>query len=140
MPTLRPLLLDTCTVIWVMEDDPLSAEATDALNQAAENGAMVYVCPITAWEVGLLAARQRIRLPVTPAVWFQRLLLAPDLRLSELSPEVLIASSFLPGTPPRDPADRIIAATAREFGYTLVTRDRLLLDYGQAGHLHTIAC
>jgi PIN domain nuclease of toxin-antitoxin system len=42
--------------------------------------------------------------------------------------------------PPRDPADRIIAATARAFDMTLVTRDRPLLDYADAGHLKALAC
>jgi PIN domain nuclease of toxin-antitoxin system len=52
----------------------------------------------------------------------------------------LIASSFLPGRPPRDPADRIIAATARDYGCTLMTRDRALLDYGEQGHIRVLAC
>jgi PIN domain nuclease of toxin-antitoxin system len=53
---------------------------------------------------------------------------------------LLIASSFLPGKPPRDPTDRIIAATARELGALLVTRDRVLLEYGEAGHIAAMAC
>jgi PIN domain nuclease of toxin-antitoxin system len=57
-----------------------------------------------------------------------------------MPPEVLIASAFLPGSPPRDPADRIIAATARAFGLALITRDGELMAYGESGHLITIAC
>jgi PIN domain nuclease of toxin-antitoxin system len=57
-----------------------------------------------------------------------------------MSPEVLIASSFLPGKPPRDPADRIIVATARDLGATLITRDRALLSYGKQGHLSVAEC
>jgi PIN domain nuclease of toxin-antitoxin system len=57
-----------------------------------------------------------------------------------LTPEILIQSSFLPGDPPRDPADRIIIATARTVGYRLVTRDRLLLAYAEAGHIEGVAC
>ena len=60
--------------------------------------------------------------------------------LAPMPPELLIASAFLPGTPPRDPADRIIAATARVFDLTLVTRDEELFQYGQAGHVLTIRC
>jgi PIN domain nuclease of toxin-antitoxin system len=62
------------------------------------------------------------------------------MRLTEMRPNVLIASSFLPGTAPRDPADRIIAATARDLGCTLLTRDRALLDYGEQGHVKVMAC
>ncbi|MEA2794644.1 MAG: hypothetical protein QOI87_2024, partial [Bradyrhizobium sp.] len=44
------------------------------------------------------------------------------------------------GKPPRDPADRIIAATARDLGATLITRDRALLGYGTQGHLSVAEC
>jgi PIN domain nuclease of toxin-antitoxin system len=57
-----------------------------------------------------------------------------------MPPDMLMASATLPGSPPRDPADRIIAATARQFGYVVVTRDAELLAYGQAGHLMTVPC
>jgi PIN domain nuclease of toxin-antitoxin system len=103
-------------------------------------GAPTYLSPISAWEVGLLVARGRLQLLMTPQRWFQRLLEAPNVRLADISPDLLIASSFLPGEPPRDPADRIIAATAREYGTTLVTRDRALLGYGDQGHISVVAC
>jgi PIN domain nuclease of toxin-antitoxin system len=134
------LLLDTCAAIWLTNADPISDEASDALQQTRDSGESVYVSPITAWEMGLLAARGRVSLLMTPQRWFERLLEAPGLRLSEITPNVLIASSFLPGKLPGDPADRIIAATAREYGYKLVTRDRPLLDYAKQGHIQAIPC
>jgi len=88
----------------------------------------------------MLVARQRLKLLITPQRWFARLFEAPNVRLADMSADVLIASSFLPGTPPRDPTDRILAATARDYGATLMTRDRTLLDYGEQGHVRTIAC
>ena len=134
------LLLDTCATIWLSKDEPVSAEASDAVRRAAESGEPTYVSPITAWEIGMLAARGRMNLLMAPERWFERLLEAPGLRLADLPPNVLIASSFLPGTPPNDPADRILAATAREYGYTLVTRDRPLLDYAEQGHIRSLSC
>jgi PIN domain nuclease of toxin-antitoxin system len=134
------LLLDTCAVIWLTNGEPISDEASAVLRQARDSGDIVYVSPITAWELGLLAARGRLNLLMTPQRWFDRLLEAPGLRLSEMPPNVLIASSFLPGILPRDPADRIIAATAREYGYRLMTRDRPLLDYAEQGHIQAICC
>jgi len=134
------LLLDTCAAIWLTNADPISDEASDALQQTRDSGESVYVSPITAWEMGLLAARGRVSLLMTPQRWFDRLLEAPGLRLSEMTPNVLIASSFLPGKLPSDPADRIIAATAREYGYKLVTRDRPLLEYARQGHIQAILC
>src|SRR5204863_3648127 len=100
----------------------------------------IYVSPITAWEIGILVSRGRLTSPMSPQRWFERLLHAPGVRLVEMSPDVLITSSFLPGTPPRDPADRILAATAREHGYRLLTRDTPLLTYARQGHLQALAC
>ena len=110
------------------------------MTSAAAAGEPIYVSPITAWEIGMLTARRRISLSIAPDEWFERLLALPGILLAPLSPKILIASQFLPGTPPNDPADRIIAATARDLDATLVTRDGLLLTYGQRGHVRVQAC
>ena len=65
---------------------------------------------------------------------------APGIHLASMTPEVLIASSLLPGAPPRDPADRIIVTTGREHSYRVVTRDRRLLDYADQGYCLALAC
>ncbi len=135
-----PLLLDTHAAIWITEDQPLASAAVEALEAAYRAGSTVFVSAITAWEVGLLVSRNRLSLIAQPERWFQRLLSIPGTRLADLSPDILIASSFLPGEPPRDPADRILLATARDLGATLITRDRQLLKYGGDGQVNTIAC
>jgi PIN domain nuclease of toxin-antitoxin system len=135
-----PLLLDTCATIWITKEEQISDQALAAIARAHENGESIFVSPISAWEVGLLVARGRMNLAMSPQRWFLRLLQAPGLQLADMPPEILIASSFLPGAPPNDPADRILAATAREYGYTLVTRDRPLLDYAQRGQISALAC
>jgi PIN domain nuclease of toxin-antitoxin system len=135
-----PLLLDTHAAVWITEDLPVSKQAVEVLNAAYRAESPVYVSAITAWEIGQLVSRNRLSLAARPERWFQRLLDTPGVRLAELLPDVLIASSFLPGDPPRDPADRIIVATARDLGATLITRDRLLLKYGEAGQVSTIPC
>ena len=134
------LLLDTHAAIWITEDEPLASGAIEAIDTAYRTSTPIFVSAITAWEVGLLVARNRLSLGAKPERWFQRLLAIPGVKLADLSPDILIASSFLPGEPPRDPADRIILATARDLGATLVTRDRLILKYGEAGQVSTIAC
>ena len=98
------------------------------------------VSPITAWEVGLLVSLNRLSLGATPQGWFALVLRLPGMRLADLSPEILIAASFLPGKPPRDRADRILLATARDLGATLITRDRELLAYGADGHVSVVEC
>jgi PIN domain nuclease of toxin-antitoxin system len=120
------------------DQETLAATAEDALAAATDPGA-ILVSPITAWEIGLLASRGRIALSRPAHIWFDDLI-ASGVELAAMPPRILIDSSFLPGAPLRDPADRIIAATARAFSFRLMTRDRALLDLGDAGHLDVIAC
>ncbi|HEY4858136.1 MAG TPA: type II toxin-antitoxin system VapC family toxin [Xanthobacteraceae bacterium] len=134
-----PLLLDTCAAIWITTEQ-ISPEVMVAIDHAREDGEDIYLSPISAWEIGLLVARGRLNLAMSPERWFSRLLQAPGLQLADMPPEILIESSFLPGSPPRDPADRILAATARAYGYALVTRDRLLLNYAREGHMAAMSC
>lgn len=134
---MQPLLLDTCAVIWMTEKASLRPAVVEVLRV---NAGATYISPITAWEVGMLAARGRLQLLIRPERWFANLFDVPGVRLADMSPDLLIASSYLPGKPPRDPTDRIIAATARDLGATLITRDRALLDYGEEGHLAVMAC
>lgn len=134
------LLLDTHAAYWIANGEPIDPEAADFLQKANDEGWPVSVSPITAWEIGMLVARKRISLAMSPFDWFNRLLDFGGVTLAPMSPSILIASSFLPGDPPRDPADRIIATTAREGNYRLMTRDHALLEYAQVGHLRAVRC
>ena len=135
----RPFLLDTCAAIWFMEA-ALPKSAVEAMTEAYNQGLPTYVSPITAWEAGNLARKRRFKSTLAPSRWFERLLAAPGMTLSGMPPAVLIASTELPSFPNNDPADRIIAATAREFGFAVVTRDKPLLDYGELGYLSVLEC
>jgi|SRR5690242_8724031 PIN domain nuclease of toxin-antitoxin system len=137
---MQPLLWDTCAAIWIYEKAKLSQAALDAMSAAYRDGVPSYISPITAWEIGMLTAHGRLQLLIRPERWFSNLFEVPGVRLAEMSADVLIASSYLPGKPPKDPTDRIIAATARELGATLITRDRALLDYGAQGHVAVLEC
>ena len=133
-------LLDTCAAIWLMNGDPLQDPAGTELPLALERNGRLVVSPITAWEIAILSEKKRILLTLRPEVWFRKLCGLPGVRLADLSPSVLIASTTLPGEPPADPADRILIATAREFDYTLVTRDGQILNYAISGHVRAMAC
>ena len=60
--TVRPILLDTCAVIWLQEGGRFKPEAEAALQEAQTTGLQVLVSPITAWEIGLLVSRGRLAL------------------------------------------------------------------------------
>jgi PIN domain nuclease of toxin-antitoxin system len=134
------LLLDTCAAIWVTENEYLSDAAVEAMDAAFSDATPVYVSPITAWERGLLSAHGKLASPIQPLTWFERLVRDSKLAIAPLSPAILIESSFLPAPVHRDPADRIIIATARALDLTIVTRDRLILDYAARGHVRALAC
>jgi PIN domain nuclease of toxin-antitoxin system len=52
-----------------------------------------------------------------------------------MTPDIAIESTRLPGVLHGDPADRIMIATARAMGASLMTCDRAILHYANAGHL-----
>lgn len=129
---MRPILLDTCALLWLSNADRVSAQAQQALEEVNSTPGAIMVSPISSWEIGLLVTRGRLVLPIEPLAWFQSAI-ENGFGLSPTTPAVLIGSSFLPGAVLRDPADRIIAATARAFGYRLMTRDRPLLQLARRG-------
>jgi PIN domain nuclease of toxin-antitoxin system len=135
--SVRPILLDTCALLWLANNDPLRTDAERALAEADGAPGGIVVSPITSWEIGQLAARGR--LPLDALAWFQSAI-DQGVVLAPMPPAVLVGSSFLPGSALRDPADRIIAATARAFGYRLMTRDRPLLQLAEEGHIQAIPC
>lgn len=135
---MKPILLDTCAALW-MTGGGLSSRAEAEIKATREQGVDVLISPISAWEIGLLVSKGRVALVLPPLPWFEALL-EEGVVLAPMAPDVLIAASHLPGPPLRDPADRIIAATARASGYRLMTRDRPLLDFAASGQVEAIGC
>lgn len=135
-----PILLDTCAAIWIANGDKISTDALDRLAAARAAGQAIHVCPMTAWEIGLLVASGRIALTQSPTNWFRNLVGLPGICLAAMPPEVLLDSSFLPDEPPQDPVDRIMIAMARFHGFSLMTRDRLIQAFAARGHLQVVPC
>jgi PIN domain nuclease of toxin-antitoxin system len=123
-----------------MLNGELPQAVEDALNEAFASGQSTYVSPITALEVATLARKRRFKSSLAPQRWFENVMKLPGMMLAALPPEVLIESQQLPGYVHKDPADRIIAATARQYGYTVITSDRALIDYGRDGYLSVLEC
>jgi PIN domain nuclease of toxin-antitoxin system len=135
------VLLDTCAIIWMVEDAPLDKVARAAIRRAA-NSHLVLVSPVSAWEIGLIANRASagFRFHPSPVLWFQTLLAKPGIYLTPLAPNAAIEAAALPGRLHRDPADRLLIATARDLGAPLVTRDTRILAYAAQGYLDVIPC
>lgn len=133
------VLLDSCALLWFLEEAQFDDEARERAETAAR-ALNLWISPISAWEVGLLASRGQLVLSMPVETWFAMILDLPGIGLCEISPKICIESSSLPGSPPGDMADRILSATARTGGLTLITRDAALLDYAREGHIRAVAC
>jgi PIN domain nuclease of toxin-antitoxin system len=133
------LLLDTHIWLWYAEGaEALSADTVMHINQARAQRRL-HVSVISVWEIGLLLAKQRIVLSAPLQDWIEQAAALQGLRLRELTTDVAIESTLLPGDPHADPADRFLIAEARVAGLTLVTADRKIIDYGRAGHVRVLA-
>jgi PIN domain nuclease of toxin-antitoxin system len=133
------LLLDTHVWLWLVAGSAdLSTEARDTISIAITAGAL-RIAAISLWEIALLASRGRIVLGKPIGLWLEEALADPAPAIDPLSPQVAIESYALPDGFHRDPADRLIVATARVANATLMTRDRRILDYAARGHLAAIA-
>jgi PIN domain nuclease of toxin-antitoxin system len=124
------ILLDTHTLLWWQQVEPsrLSARAVETLANANFTGAL-KISTITTWEVAMLVEKGRIRLDTDPLTWMDRL---AELFLVEFIPidnRIAVEANRLPDPFHRDPADRIIVATARVFGMPLLTADDRILAY-----------
>jgi len=87
----------------------------------------------------MLEAKGRIRLSKDCLAWVHDALASPGISLVPLTPEIAVESCRLPGTFHGDPADRILVATARLLGATLLTRDTGILAYGKGNRVSTMA-
>lgn len=122
------ILLDTHAWIWWAHGDPRLTPAAQKAIELHEDGGL-GVSVISCWEVANLVERNRISLSISLADWIEQALQYPGIQLLNLSPTIAIASTQLPGNFHRDPADRILVATARFHGCPILTADELILRY-----------
>ena len=131
---LSGLVLDTHTLVWLMNDNPkLGSKAKDVIRRAYRQKC-AWISAITPWEIALLVGKNRLNLGKDVLVWIRDALKVPGVQLAPLDPEIAVASIRLPFEMYGDPADRILVATARHLGATLVTADGALLEMARQGN------
>lgn len=133
------LLLDTCAIVFMSLATTMDKDAKERIGSAAMEGRL-RLSPMSAWEIGMLMSKGRLRSPLTTVEFLGRFCEHFNAGYCELTPDILIESSFLPEHPHGDPADRILIASARKLDMVLVTRDGHILSYGGRGHLRTLNC
>ena len=122
------IILDTHIWIWWVHGDvQLLSDYRDYVQTHESEG--LGVCAISCWEVAKLVEGGRLNLPVPVAEWMTKALSYPGIRLLDLSPQVAIEPTQLPGVFHRDPADQMIVATARIYQCPLVTMDQKIRAY-----------
>ena len=132
------ILLDTHVLIWFsIGDKRLGRQARELVFAAAKRG-QTAVSPISFWEAGMLARKNRVGLGMPVAVWAAEIMASGSPVLLALTPEIALNAGELTNDIHGDPADRMIIATARAHACTLLTSDRKILSYAKAGHLHAI--
>jgi PIN domain nuclease of toxin-antitoxin system len=134
----RPLLVDTCVIMYVLWNERLAMDDKLALSASAHERRL-FVSPASAWELGLGMARGRIKSTLSAIEFFNRFLEVSGGQVCDLSPEMLAGSCALPSFNHRDPADCMLVATARVLGLVLVTSDRKILEYGNKGYVNVMA-
>ena len=117
-------LLDTHVLLWWHGDRGRLSREQQAVIAAAGADSPLEVSDISLWEVAMLYSLGRIRLTIPLREWLDKAVAAPLVRRHGISPAVAAELASLPDSFHRDPADRILVATARVLGATLLTRDR----------------
>jgi len=117
------ILVDTHVVIWLAFDQAqLSRKARAAIDDARRNGDGLAISDITLLELAILASKGRLRLNISLESFLQeveaRFVVLP------ISGRACACAVALPAAYPKDPADRIIGATASVKGLPLLTADR----------------
>ena len=123
------LLLDTCAFVWMaVEPSSLSRDSRAAISAEA---AYLYVSAITAFEIGLKHSIGGLDFPEPLEKWFRNICRHHSVRVVPVTARIAIRSTQLPRLH-KDPADRIILATAEIRRLRIVTPDGLIRAYPDA--------
>jgi len=129
------IVLDTHTLVWWVDGDAtLSKKAKAAIERELEGGEII-VSAISAWEIAMLVERERLVLSMDVGSWLAEVSAIEAVRFAPVDPEIVVKSVDLPGEFHKDPADRMIVATARKLAVPLVTKDEKIRAYA---HVKTI--
>ena len=116
------ILLDTHALVWVVADPKqLSRAASTAIQEALRKDGLA-ISAITLWELASLISRGRIQAYGTVDASVK--LLIEGVTVKPITPEIAALATQFGEDFSRDPADRLIGATARSEGLPLVTRDK----------------
>jgi len=115
------ILLDTHVLAWVVGDSKRLSRAAASEIRRARHGGGLAISAISLWELSWLLSRGRLQSYGTNEAAL--LSMIEGITILPITPEIAVLATQFPGDYPSDPTDRLIGATARAEGMTLVTRD-----------------
>jgi len=119
------ILVDTHVVVWLaFEPQRLSKRARVAIDEARASGEGLAVCDITLLELTVLARKKRIGLEISLETFLREI--EARFVVLPITGRACVRALELPARYPKDPADRVIGATALVEGLALVTADRAI--------------
>lgn len=117
------VVLDThILVYWVSDPGRLTPAQQHAVRTVTSDNPAI-VADISLWEIGMLVAGGKMKVGFPLRDWLVRAVAPPLVRLAEITPNIAAAVTDLIDWPNRDPADRLIVATAQVYGAVLLTND-----------------
>jgi PIN domain nuclease of toxin-antitoxin system len=133
------LILDTHVWLWAaIDSQQLSTAAKARIEACGQNGGL-YFSPISCWEIAKLTNKGRLKLPIPVRQWLTDAIELMLMQCIPIDANIAIEAETLVNAPNKDPADRFLIATARHYNIPLATRDTLLLDYSEQGHVSAFA-
>ena len=128
------ILLDTHIWIWSQSETALLSDNVKKQIKKTKTDQR-SIASISIWEFAMMVSKGRINLKIDPKSWLDRSIKNSGIQVIALSPEIAMDACNLPGEVHKDPADRIIVATARNHNITLLTKDKKILEYPHVNSL-----
>lgn len=124
------IVLDTHTLIWWVDTpQKLSKRARKIIEEKKSEEKNILVSSITAFEIYLLIKKGKLVLSEHPDVWLEKIESLQSVRFIPIDNRIAAYSVNLADFPHKDPADRMIVATATLNGAKLITSDERILKY-----------
>jgi PIN domain nuclease of toxin-antitoxin system len=119
------IVVDTHVLLWLsFAPEKISKKATEAIKRARENAEGVAISSITLFEVAMAVSKGPIQLDASLDSFLQEV--ESTFVVLPIDSRVCVKAMALPASYPKDPADRIIGATALAEGLSLLTADRAI--------------
>ena len=125
------IVLDTNALIrWIGESSKLSKKAKKIIEES-EKEKSIYISSVSVLEIYILLKKNRLGFNTLADNWLQRVENLSYVHFVPIDNKIAVLSVNLPDFEHKDPADRIIIATALNLGAKLVTSDKRILNYPQ---------